>query len=324
MQETVSGAVSESAIEIRNLRKSYPTGFLHRGRRVALADVSFEVPRGEIFGYLGPNGAGKTTTLKILMGLVFADSGTAAILGRPMADRAWRQAVGYLPENPYLYDYLTSAEYLDYVGRLFGMPAAARRERRRELLRRVDLEDSARLPLRQFSKGMLQRAGLAQALMNDPELVILDEPMSGLDPIGRRLVRDLLLELKQRGKTVFFSTHILPDAETLCDRVGLLREGRVVEVGRLDEILKIDVEHLEVLVTGVDEQALGKIGPRLKARQSLGERWRLEVTEGDLASVVGAIEAAGGRILLAHPVRKSLEDVFLERVGEGRAGGGAA
>jgi ABC-2 type transport system ATP-binding protein len=322
--QRVSGVVSESAVEIRNLRKSFPTGFLHRGRRLALADVSFAVPRGEIFGYLGPNGAGKTTTLKILMGLVFADSGTAAILGRPLDDGAWRQTVGYLPENPYLYDYLTPAEYLDYVGRLFGMPAAARRERMRELLRRVGLEDSTRVPLRQFSKGMLQRAGLAQALMNDPELVILDEPMSGLDPIGRRLVRDIILELKQRGKTVLFSTHILPDAETLCDRVALLRAGRVVEVGRLDEILKIDVEHLEVLVTGVDGQALEKIGPRLEARQQLGERWRLEVTEGDLASVVGAIEAAGGRILLAQPVRKSLEDVFLERVGEGRAGGGAA
>jgi ABC-2 type transport system ATP-binding protein len=313
--------VSENAVEIRNLRKAFPTGLLHRYRRTALEDVSLSDPRGEIFGYLGPNGAGKTTTLKILMQLVFPDSGTAFVLGRPLADRSWRYSVGYLPENPYLYDYLTPTEYLEYVGRLFALPARSRRERARELLRLVDLDRAADVPLRRLSKGMLQRAGLAQALVNDPALVFLDEPMSGLDPIGRRLVRDVILQLKERGKTVFFSTHILSDAETLCDRVALLRDGRVVQVGRVDEILKVDVEHLEVLVSGVDAAVLDRIGPIVRVRQPVGERWRLEVGEGDLAAVIGAIEAAGGRILLAQQVRRSLEELFLEKVGGSSAAG---
>jgi ABC-2 type transport system ATP-binding protein len=227
-------AAAGPALETSGLSKSYPTGALHRGRRPALEELTLSVSRGEVFGYLGPNGAGKTTTLKLLLGLLRADRGSARVLGVPHTERAWRYRAGYLPENPYLYDYLTPQEYLDYAGRLFGMPSAERRERSRQVLQRVGLAESARVPMRRFSKGMLQRAGLAQALLNDPELVFLDEPMSGLDPIGRHMVKEVILDLRSRGRTVFFSTHILSDAESLCDRVALLRDGRLVTVGRLD------------------------------------------------------------------------------------------
>ena len=316
MATPVAGA---NALETSGLSKTYPTGPLHRGRRSALEDLTLSVPRGEVFGYLGPNGAGKTTTLKLLMGLLRADRGSARVLGVPHTERAWRYRAGYLPENPYLYDYLTPLEYLDYAGRLFGMAAAERRDRSRQILRRVGLEDSGRVPMRRFSKGMLQRAGLAQALLNDPELVFLDEPMSGLDPIGRHMVKDVILDLRSRGRTVFFSTHILADAESLCDRVALVRGGRLVTVGRLDEILRIDVSHLEVLVSGVDAAVLDRL-PGLKGRRALGERWTLEVEEKSLGPVVMAVQQAGGRVLSVQPVRESLEDYFVREMGAQAAG----
>jgi ABC-2 type transport system ATP-binding protein len=301
------------ALETTGLSKSYPTGMLHRGRRSALEELTLSVPRGEVFGYLGPNGAGKTTTLKLLFGLLRPDRGAARILGVPHTERSWRHRAGYLPENPYLYDYLTPLEYLDYAGRLFGMPRSERGERSRQVLERVGLADSARIPLRRFSKGMLQRAGLAQALLNDPELVFLDEPMSGLDPLGRHMVKEVILGLRSRGRTVIFSTHILSDAESLCDRVGLLRAGRLVTVGRLDEILRIDVSHLEVLVSGVGSAILERL-PGLKGRRALGERWSLEVEEKSLGTVIQAVQQAGGRVLSVLPVRESLEDYFLREM----------
>ena len=309
-----SPAAGTPALETSGLSKSYPTGVLHRGRRSALEELTLSVPRGEVFGYLGPNGAGKTTTLKLLLGLLRADRGSARVLGVPYTERAWRYRAGYLPENPYLYDYLTPHEYLDYAGRLFGMPASERRERSAELLRRVGLAESARVPMRRFSKGMLQRAGLAQALLNDPELVFLDEPMSGLDPIGRHMVKEVILDLRSRGRTVFFSTHILSDAESLCDRVGLLRAGRLVTVGRLDDILRIDVSHLELLVSGVDGGLLERLRG-LKGKRALGERSILEVEEKSLGPVISAVQEAGGRILSVQPVRESLEDYFIREMG---------
>ena len=309
-----SPAAGTPALETSGLSKSYPTGVLHRGRRSALEDLTLSVPRGEVFGYLGPNGAGKTTTLKLLLGLLRADRGSARVLGVPHTERAWRYRAGYLPENPYLYDYLTPQEYLDYAGRLFGMPASQRRERSAELLRRVGLAESARVPMRRFSKGMLQRAGLAQALLNDPELVFLDEPMSGLDPIGRHMVKEVILDLRSRGRTVFFSTHVLSDAESLCDRVGLLRAGRLVTVGRLDDILRIDVSHLELLVSGVEAGLLERLRG-LKGKRALGERSILEVEEKSLGPVISAVQEAGGRILSVQPVRESLEDYFIREMG---------
>jgi len=309
------------ALATRGLSKSYRTGHVFQGRRPALQDLDLEVRRGEIFGYVGPNGSGKTTTLKLLTGLLRPDRGEAEVLGEPLASRAWRFRTGYMPEHPYLYDYLTPAEYLDYAGRLFGIPAARRRERARQLLALVGLERSAEQPMRRFSKGMMQRAGLAQALVNDPELVILDEPMSGLDPIGRRLVRDLILDLRKAGKTVFFSTHILSDAEALCDRVGVLRAGRLVKVGALGELLRLDVAHMEVIVSGI---TAGAPGLEAVASEAVGERLRLQVEEGQLGRVVAAVEAAGGRVLSVQPVRQTLEDYFFREMGAPRPGGAGA
>ena len=307
-------ADESAALRIEGLSKSYRVGHLRPRRKPALHDLSLSVPRGEVFGYLGPNGSGKTTTLKVLMGLAFADAGAAWLLGRPLRDPRCRERVGYLPENPYLYDYLTPAEYLDYVGRLFGMAKAARVSRARELLERVGLAPVARTPMRRFSKGMLQRMGLAQALMNSPELVFLDEPMSGLDPIGRRMVREIILDLRGKGSTVVFSTHILSDAETLCDRVALLRAGRLVAVGRLDEILQIDVSHMEVLVSRLDPERAARLPGDPQRRRGMGERWVLQVPESELGALVRAVEEAGGRILSVQPVRQSLEDFFFQEM----------
>jgi ABC-2 type transport system ATP-binding protein len=304
---------------VRGLTKSYRVGHIRQSLRPALVGLDLEVRRGEVLGYVGPNGSGKTTTLKLLTGLLRPDAGEVRFFGEPLESRAWRHRVGYLPEHPYLYDYLTPAEYLDYAGRLFGIPGAERREKRRELLALVGLERSADLPMRRFSKGMLQRVGVAQALVNDPELLLLDEPMSGLDPLGRRLVRNLILELRRAGKTVLFSTHILSDAETLCDRVAVLRAGRLVRVGALGEMLDGDAGQMEVLVA---TPAAGL--PRIDGatpRETLGDRVRIEVEEKDLVRVVGAIDSAGGRVLSVQPLRQSLEEYFFREMG-GEQGGG--
>ena len=301
------------AVEIHGLNKAYPYGHIIRKRRAVLQDLSLSVTQGEIFGYLGPNGSGKTTTLKLLMGLVRPDSGTATILGLPLQSREWRRRAGYLPEHPYLYDYLTVEEYLDFVGRLFGMSGPERKRRAGELLERVGLSRAAKVPLRRCSKGMVQRAGLAQALMNDPEIVFLDEPMSGLDPVGRRLVRDIILGLRRAGRTVFFSTHILSDAETLCDRIALISAGKLVKAGRLDEILSLDISHMEVLVSGLAKDKLPEV-PGVGTSEAVGERLRLEVEEKALGAAIRAVENAGGRVLSVQPVRQSLEDYFLKEI----------
>lgn len=306
-------AADAAAIRVTGLTKSFPVGFLGLKKRAVLRDLNLVVERNEIYGYLGPNGSGKTTTLKILMGLLSPDLGSVTILGAPLASPSWRHRCGFLPEHPYFYDYLTAREYLDYVGRLFALSRALRVERSRELLRLLGLERSAEQPLRRYSKGMVQRLGIAQALMNDPDLVFLDEPMSGLDPIGRHLVRNIILDLKRRGKTVFFSTHILPDAETLCDRVALIRAGELVKVGRIDEILGLEVAHMEIVASGLAETALAEL-PGIKQRQLIGERWRLEAEEAALGGIVRAVEGAGGRILSVYPVRQSLEEYFFKEM----------
>jgi ABC-2 type transport system ATP-binding protein len=303
------------ALDIRALSKSYRIGHLRGKRRPALRDVTLRVPRGAVFGCLGPNGSGKSTTLKLLLGLIFPDSGDALILGHPIGARAARQSLGYLPENPYFYDYLTPREYLDYAGRLFGLPPGARKDRARELLDLVGLTTAADVQMRRFSKGMLQRLGLAQALVNRPELVFLDEPMSGLDPLGRRSVREIILRLKAEGSTVFFSTHILPDAETLCDEVAVLRGGSVVAKGRLDQILSLDVSHMEVLVSGLPPDLSG-LPAGVETFRAMGERLVLHVPEKQLGGVVVAVEQRGGRVLAVQPVRQSLEDFFVAEMGQ--------
>ena len=301
-------------LEIEGLTKAFGVGFLATRRKPALSELSLRMEPGEILGYLGPNGAGKTTTLKILMGHVAADAGGARILGEPLASPKWRARAGYLPEQPYFYDYLTPAEYLDYVGRLLDLPGRLRRERARQLIEKVGLARWFTVPMRRFSKGMLQRVGIAQALINEPEIVFLDEPMSGLDPIGRHMVRDVILDLKRRGCAVLFSTHILPDAEALCDRVALLRAGRLVKVGRLDEILGQDISHFEILLRRADGADLDGV-PGLRVRESLGERWRLEIDEAALTQAIQTLAGAGAQILSVQPVRPSLEDFFFSQMG---------
>jgi ABC-2 type transport system ATP-binding protein len=285
----------------------------------ALNDVTLSVGVSEVFGYLGPNGAGKTTTLKVLFGLVRRERGTIEVLGLPHADRAWRGRVGYLPEHPYLYDSLTPREYLAYAAQLSGVLRSSVSSRVDAVLEQVGLGSSRDKLMRTFSKGMVQRAGLAQALVGDPDLLILDEPMSGLDPIGRASVRRLILDLKRAGKTIFFSTHILSDAETLCDRVAILRLGRVVSQGPLSEILKVDVEHLEVDCTGIPVRDwICPAGATVVHRS--GDHARCQVDEQAFFAFVREIESHGGRILTVQPKRKSLEEVFVEEVQGSGAG----
>src|SRR5918911_1167408 len=250
------------AVEITNLTKEYEVGFWRKRKVRALDDLSLSVDSGQIFGFLGANGAGKTTTLKLLMRLIFPTTGSARILGHDIQDVRMHRRIGYLPENPYFYDYLTAREFLDYCAELFGFPAAQRRKRAADLLARVKLDEKRwDTQLRKFSKGMLQRVGLAQSLINDPEVVFLDEPMSGLDPVGRREVRDLIAALRHEGKTVFMCSHILSDIEVLCDQVAILKKGRLSQVGHLDELRQKtgDPNRLEVLATGADLAQLRQI-----------------------------------------------------------------
>src|SRR5437764_124935 len=244
-------------IEIQNLTKDYEVGFWRKRKVRALDGLSLDVERRQIFGFLGANGAGKTTTLKLLMRLIFPTAGSARILGHDIQDVSMHQRIGYLPENPYFYDYLTAREFLDYCAQIFGYSSASRKKRAADLLARVKLDEKSwDTQLRKFSKGMLQRVGLAQSLINDPEIVFLDEPMSGLDPVGRREVRDLIASLRDEGKTVFMCSHILSDIEVLCDRVGILKSGRVAHAGSLNDLRGRETSAIEVIATDADANAL--------------------------------------------------------------------
>ena len=289
----MSGAEGEQAvIRIRDLGKSF-RGHLGIGRTVAVHKVDLEVGRGQIFGLLGPNGAGKTTTLKMMLGLLRPDRGEIELFGHPPASTAARARLGYLPENPYFYDYLTAEEFLDFYGRLQGIPSATRRNLVRDTLLRVGLKGRESTALRKFSKGMTQRLGLAQAIQHDPDLVILDEPMSGLDPIGRREVRDLILELKTAGKTIFFSSHILQDAELICDQVAILDKGRLRSVGRLHEMISETVKWFEVAVRGPLPEGLD-----VERISTEGGEHLLRVREvGVLARLLDALQDSGSQVL---------------------------
>src|SRR6202158_2947400 len=239
--------MQSAAIEIEGLTKDYPVGFWHQTKRRALDQLSLQVETGDVLGFLGPNGAGKSTTIKLLMGIMCPTAGSARILGQTISDVRMHRYIGYLPEQPYFYDYLTAPELLDYFGRFFPLTAARRHDRIEHLLKKVGLDSVRKIQLRKYSKGMLQRVGLAQAILHQPELVVLDEPMSGLDPVGRREVRDIILELKKEGRTVLFSTHILSDAETLCDRVGVIVGGKLRGVGTPAELVGIQTHGVEIL-----------------------------------------------------------------------------
>lgn len=304
-------------VEIDGLTKDYETGFWRKKRVRALDGLSLSVAPGQIFGFLGGNGAGKTTTIKILMGLLFPTAGTATILGRSISDPEMHRRIGYCPENPYFYDYLTAAELMNYFGEIFGLDSATRRLRTEELLTAVGLEErSWNKQLRKFSKGMLQRVGLAQALINGPEIVFFDEPMSGLDPIGRREVRELIASLREKGTTVFMSTHILSDVETLCSEVAILRGGRLAATGRLDDLLALESDSriFEVNVTGVPADVIDIPGTNVYAK---GSGIVVEVSdEEDIERVLREVRLSGGKLASVQPVKQSLEELFVEKTVE--------
>jgi ABC-2 type transport system ATP-binding protein len=304
------------ALATHELTKDYAVGFWRKRPYRALDRLTLTVEAGEVFGFLGPNGAGKTTTLKLLMQLVFPTGGRAEILGRPLGDLSVKRRIGYLPENPYFYDYLTAEELLEYYASLFGIRGAERRARASRLLDEVGVGAERRLQLRKFSKGMLQRVGIAQALINDPELVILDEPMSGLDPLGRREVRALILRLRDTGRTVFFSSHVLSDAEALCNRVAILAKGKLITAGRLTDMLALRAGGWELVVAGASDALIASLGSRVRRAVRISEgRYTLDLPlEPPPEQLLAELTAAGAHLASLNPIRETLEDVFVERV----------
>lgn len=308
----------ENVIEIRGLTKDYEKGFWKKRKIRALEELDLIVSPGQIFGFLGGNGAGKTTTIKILMGLIFPTSGSASILGKDISDVEVHRRIGYCPENPYFYDYLKATELMDYFGSLFGLEASKRRSVTEDLLTRVGLEEKHwNKQLRKFSKGMLQRVGIAQSLVNDPELVVLDEPMSGLDPVGRREIRELIAGLRESGKTVFMSSHILSDIEALCDNVAILRGGRLFATGRLDELLEDsgEVQLFEVNVKSVSAEALAPVTSAVPEAviepEPNGASIQVRGDE-DIEKIIAAVRRSGGKLVSVQPVRQSLEELFVK------------
>ncbi|MBS1793857.1 MAG: ABC transporter ATP-binding protein [Acidobacteria bacterium] len=311
----------QTVVEIENLTKDYEVGFWKKKKVRALDSLTLDVAGGQIFGFLGGNGAGKTTTIKILMSLIFATEGRARILGEDISNVAMRRRIGYCPENPYFYDYLKASELMLYFGELFGLDKAKSRQKCEELLTKVGLaEKDWNKQLRKFSKGMLQRVGLAQALINDPEIVFLDEPMSGLDPIGRREIRELIAGLREKGTTVFMSTHILSDIEALCDNVAILRHGRLAATGKLDELLSDagETQSFEINVKGVAADALradlAHIAGATVAAKPSGANIQVS-DERDVDRVLEITRAHGGRLVNVQPVRQSLEELFVRETG---------
>jgi len=308
------------AIDILGLEKTYSVGFWRKKPRCALRPLHLSVEEGEIFGFLGPNGAGKTTTLKMLMGLVYPTAGSAKILGMDINDPRMKAQIGFLPEQPYFYDYLTAGELLNYYAQLSGVASKERERKVREVLERVGLPDVIKVQLRKFSKGMLQRVGIAQAILHDPRIVFFDEPMSGLDPMGRREVRDLMEELKHEGKTVFFSTHILSDAEALCDRVAIIHLGELRSVGAVADLTSSIEGKIELIWHGQ------KVPASLKALGAdcyvTGDTVRAVLLEGNQDAALEALRREQLRIVSLIPVRTSLEEYFVRKLQPSRAAAG--
>lgn len=313
-----------NAIEVEGLTKRFKSGWPWRPPATVLDGLSLSVHRGEIFGFLGPNGSGKTTTIKVLMGLIGATSGTARILGRLAGDVEMRRRIGFLPEAPYFYDYLTAEEFLTFYGRLAGMARDVLRARVPHLLELVGLAEARTRQLRKFSKGMLQRVGLAQALIHDPELIILDEPMSGLDPIGRKQVRDLILGLRDQGKTVFFSTHIIPDVEMICDRVGVIVKGRLLAIGRVDELVSQGhTQSIEVVCQGIAAEQVPAIRAMASRVVQHGTQALVVLPRPDcLEAVLAEVRKHGGALISVTPHKGSLEELFFKPPGEAPDGSG--
>jgi ABC-2 type transport system ATP-binding protein len=307
-------------LQVHALTKIYRPAW-SRKQFVAVDRLNLEVRKGEIFGFLGHNGSGKTTTIKMILGLVRPTAGRALILGRDFREIDVKRSVGYLPESPYFYDYLTAEEFLKFYGRLFNMGGSELACKIDSLLEQVSLRDARSVQLRKFSKGMLQRVGIAQALINDPLLVILDEPMSGLDPIGRRDVRDIILRLREQGKTVFFSSHILPDVEMICDRVGILAKGELKAIGPVSDLIGSENENdhrVEIQVTGATEglwEKANRLGGAVNEQG--GVTLITMANQRSAEELLGYIQSDKGRLVSFVPHKRSLEDVFLEETGEG-------
>jgi len=308
--------MAQAAIETENLSKDYPHGFLNLKKRKSLEDLTMRVEEGEVFGFLGPNGAGKSTTLKLLMRLIFPTAGTARILGKSIEDVSMHASIGYLPEQPYFYDYLTAYEVLDYFARFHALTASDRHARIEVMLKKVGLDTAKRIQLRKYSKGMLQRVGLAQAILHDPQVVVLDEPMSGLDPLGRREMRDVILELKREGRTVLFSTHVLSDAEALCDRVGVLVGGKLRGTGAPGELVGIQAQGMEIQfeLPGKNQN----LALLAKATRT-GDNYRVQLPEAELYQALDDLKAAGARIQSVAQIKPTLEEYFMNLVAADRA-----
>ena len=306
----------EAAIDIEHLSKEYPYGFLSLKKKRSLEDLTMQVDDGEVFGFLGPNGAGKSTTIKLLMRLIFPTTGTARILGKSIDDVSMHASIGYLPEQPYFYDYLTAYEVLDYFARFHNLKASERAARVEAMLKKVGLDTARKIQLRKYSKGMLQRVGLAQAILHEPQVVVLDEPMSGLDPLGRREVRDIILELKREGRTVLFSTHVLSDAEMLCDRVGVIVGGKLRGIGAPGELVDMEAQGMEILFEF--SGATGNPALLEKATRT-GDRYRIQLPETELYTALDALKTAGARILSVAQIKPTLEEYFMHLVEADRA-----
>jgi ABC-2 type transport system ATP-binding protein len=310
-----------AAIEILGLEKTYTVGFWRKKPKYALRPLNLSIQDGEVFGFLGANGAGKTTTLKLLMGLIFPTAGSARILGMEVDDPRMKAQIGFLPEQPYFYDYLTARELLEYYGQLSGMDPKHRSRKVDEILQRVGLPEVGGVQLRKFSKGMLQRVGIGQAILHDPKVVFLDEPMSGLDPMGRREVRDLIAQLKHEGKTVFFSTHILSDAEALCDRVGIIHQGELRGVGAVADLTSSVHGKVEVVWQGTTvPTSLRALGAECHVT---GDTARAVLSEANQETALEALRRERLRLISVTPVRSSLEDYFIQKLRPAEATSGA-
>jgi ABC-2 type transport system ATP-binding protein len=311
--------VSDPLIRVEGLGKVFRHGFWLK-RVEAVKGVSFEVPRGDIFGFLGPNGAGKTTTIKMLTGLIRATSGRASVFGEPIPSAKAMKNVGFMPENPYVYPFLTPTEFVEMCGRLSGLSGRVVRDRTRQVLEQVGILYAADRPVRRLSKGMLQRTGLAAALVADPELLILDEPMSGLDPVGRKEVRDLIIDERRAGRTIFFSTHILSDVETLCDRVTILRKGEVVVSGRLGDLLRAEVQRTDVVLAAASEELEQTLAEAGHVTRRVGERLVVEIEgKSRVNEVLSAVLSQAAEVVEVTPRHETLEDLFVREAIEAPA-----
>jgi ABC-2 type transport system ATP-binding protein len=304
----------ESVLEVGELHKTFFVGFL-RKRIDAVRGVSFDVKRGEIFGFIGPNGAGKTTSIKMILQLIFPTRGQVKLFGRSSIDPNARRRLGYLPENPYIYSYLKPLEFLDLCGQLTGLSARQRRQRSEALVHRLGIAHALDRPIGRFSKGMTQRLGFCQALLHEPELLILDEPFSGLDPIGRKDMRDLMLEQKAQGRTILLTSHVLSDVEVLSERVAIVRQGRIVAYGAIDDLLRPEVRRVDVELADVSAQLRESLERAAQSVQKLDDQVTLAVVEGDegLPPLLKLALSGGARVLAVTPHRETLEDLFVRK-----------